>query len=299
MSTRTALFSRKQSGGMFSVEDTSLSTGARWYVHSGTGTDAVGYGQNPDSPTATIDYAIGLATASVGDIIFVMPGHAENIGAAGIDADKIGVKIVGLGEGSNRPVITFTAEASDIDIDAASVTIENLVFSANFADITAAIDVNSTNFTLRDCHFQATATDMNFLVCVQDAAAAASSFITVEGCTSSMLDASDTHFINMAGTGDGHIVRNNVLHGNWGTIAIGGAGVVTNCTIANNLVYNIAVDADSCINMAATATGIMAFNACAGGHATDGIVCGDLGSIENYYELSTSDLSGVLEPASS
>jgi len=284
---------------MFAVEDTNVTTGARWFVHSGTGTDGVGYGQNPDAPTATLDYAIGLATASVGDIIYVMPGHAEAISAAAdIAVDKIGLKIIGLGEGSNRPVITCdTADTVDIDIDAAGVTIENIVFSANFADIVALIDVNATNFTLRNCHFQATATDMNFLICVQDAAAAASSFITVEGCTSSMLDAADTHFINFAGTGDGHIVRNNVLHGNWGTIAIGGAGVVTNCTIANNLIFNIAVDADSCINMAATATGIMAYNACAGGHATDGIVCGDLGSIENYYELSTSDLSGVLEPA--
>jgi len=56
-------------------------------------------------------------------------------------------------------------------------------------------------------------------------------------------------------------------------------------------------DADSCINMAAAATGILAYNACSGGHATAGIVCGNLGSLENYYELSTSDLSGVLEPA--
>jgi hypothetical protein len=286
---------------MFAVEDTNVTTGARWFVHSGTGTDAAGFGQNPDAPTATIDFAIGLASASVGDIIYVMPGHAEAISAAAdIDVDKIGLKIIGLGEGSNRPTITLdTIDSVDIDIDAASVTIENIIFSANEDDIVALFDVNADDFTLRNCHFQATATDKNFLIVVQDAAAGGSDRITIEGCTSSMLDASDTHFVNFAGTGDGHIVRNNVLHGNWGTIAIGGAGVVTNCTIVNNVMFNIAVDADACINMAATATGIMAYNACAGGHATDGIVAGDLGSIENYYELSTSDLSGILEPASS
>lgn len=299
VTSKTALFSQKQRGGLFAIEDQSLSTGSRFFVHSGTGTDGAGYGRNPESPFATIDYAIALCTANKNDIIYVMPGHAEAISAAaGIVCDIAGVSIIGLGNGSNRPTVTFDTDAgTDIDIDAANVLIENIIFSANFADIAAAIDVNADDFTLKRCHFQATATDMNFKICVQDAAATASDRISIIGCTSHMLDAVDTHFINMAGTGDGHIVNDNILHGNWGTMCIGGAGVVTRCTILRNVIFNIATDADACINMAATATGICAFNATAGGHATDGIVPGDLGSIENYYELSTSNLSGILEPA--
>jgi hypothetical protein len=112
-----------------------------------------------------------------------------------------------------------------------------------------------------------------------------------------MLDASDTHFVNFVGTGDGYIIKDNILHGNWGTMCIGGAGLVTRCSIVGNYIFNLAADADSCINVGATATGIMANNYCAGGHATDGIVCGDMGALNNYYVLSTADLTGVLEPA--
>lgn len=295
--TKTALFSRHTPGGVFNIEDQATTTGDRWFVDSATG-GATG-GGSPDSPLSTIDAAFNAATASEGDIIFVMPGHAETIGLAGIDADKIGVRVIGLGQGANRPVLTFNAEASDIDIDAASITMENLIFSANFADITAAIDVNADDFTLRNCRFQATATDMNFLIAVQDAAATASDRITIEGCTSHMLDASDTHFVNFAGTGDGHIIQDNILHGNWGTMCIGGAGVVTRCSILRNMIFNIATDADVCISMAATATGICAKNMCAGGHASQGIIPGDLGPLDNHYVQSTTDLSGVLEPASS
>ena len=269
-----------------------------FWVDSGSGLTAEG---SYTRPFASIENAInsGKLTANNGDAIMVKPGHAEAISAAaGIDIDVAGVSIIGLGSGSIRPTITFdTATTTDIDIDAANVTIENIVFSANFADIAAAIDVNADNFTLRGCHFQATATNMNFKICVQDAAATASDVITIEGCTSLMLDAADTHFINMAGTGDGHMIRDNVLFGDWGTMCIGGAGVVTRCSILNNYIYNKASDADACISMAATATGICANNRCAGLHASQGIIPGDLGSLENYYEQASSDTSGVLEPA--
>ena len=168
---------------------------------------------------------------------------------------------------------------------------------ANFADITAAIDVNATDFTLRRCRFTAAAADMNALIWVQDAAAAASDRITVEDCYVLTPDAANTHFINLAGTGDGHVIRNNILMGDWGTMCIGGAGIVTNCAIIGNYIYNKATEADVCISMGATATGICAGNMCCGGHASQGIIPGDLGALENYYEQHTSDLSGVIEPA--
>ena len=45
-------------------------------------------------PFATIDYAIGRCTGSRGDIIAVMPGHTEDIAAAGgITLDVAGVAV--------------------------------------------------------------------------------------------------------------------------------------------------------------------------------------------------------------
>lgn len=297
----TKFFSSKQSGGMFCVADRQYFPGSIFWVGSGvTGaSDSDGYGRNPGAPFATIDYAVGKCTANAGDVILVLPGHAETVSAAGgLDLDIAGITIIGLGNGTLRPTITLdTADTADVDIDAANITIENVIFSANFADIAACIDVNADDFTLRKCHFQATATNMNFLVCVQDAAATASDRITIVGCTSHLVDASDTHFVNFAGTGDGHMIADNVLYGAWTTMCIGGAGIVTRCSILRNCILNVAAGADLCISMAATATGICAYNACGGGHASQGIIPGDLVAIENYYEQYTSDLSGLLEPA--
>ena len=54
-----------------------------------------------------------------------------------------------------------------------------------------------------------------------------------------MLDAANTHFVNFAGTGTGHRIIGNELIGDWGTMAIGGAGVVTNAVIRDNVISNV------------------------------------------------------------
>lgn len=295
---KAALFSRNQSGGMFAIEDQSRSTGNRYYVHSGTGTNQAGNGQNPDSPVATIDYAIGLCTANQNDIIYVMPGHAETISAAaGIDADVAGISIIGLGNGTNRPRVTMgTATTTDVDIDAANITIEGIDFLADFADVAVCIDVNADDFTIRKCRFLET-TDKNFLVCVQDAAATASDRITIEDCMAICPDAANTHFVNFAGTGDGHIVRRNILMGDWGTMAIGGAGVITNCYICDNDVVNAATTNDAIINLAATATGIVHRNMASGGAAqANGVTATATSQNQNYYGVTSEDLQGILDP---
>lgn len=296
---KTELFVRQQPGGMFAVVNESITTGNIFFVDSGSGTDGAGYGRNPDAPTATIDYAVGLCTANNGDIIYVMPGHAETVSAAGdLDLDVAGISIIGIGNGADQPTVTLdTANTADIDVDAASITVENIHFRANFADIVAAIDVNATDFTLRRCRFTEVATNMNALIWVQDAAATGSSRITIDSCYCIATDAANTHFVNFAGTGDGHIVKDNILIGDWGTMSIGGAGVVTNATILNNVISNAASTSDSCINFAATATGICMGNMAAGGAAqANGITATAMAIAQNYYGVVTEDLSAILDP---
>jgi len=295
------LFYKKVAGAMPVIVDVSVFPGNIFYVDSGDGTDSTGYGTHPDTPFATLDYAVGQCTANQGDVIFVLPGHSETLSAAGaLDLDVAGIMIVGVGEGADQPLFTLdTGTGTDIDVDAASITVENIHFSANFADIAVCFDVNATDFTLRRCRFTETATDMNFLVVVQDAAAAASDRITIEDCRAvGLLDASNTHFVNFAGTGTGHKVVRNVLTGDWGTMAIGGAGVITFCEIANNVIMNEASDNDSCINVAGTATGVIVRNLCGGAAAqANGITTGNCLAAENFYGVHTEDLSAILEPA--
>lgn len=152
---RTSLTSRHQPGGMFAIEDAAVTTGERFFVHSGTGTNSVGGGRNPDAPLATLDYAIGLCTANQGDTIYVMPGHSETIAATdGFDADVAGIRIIGLGWGASRPTFNFTATASQVNIGAASVQIENVRFVAGVSAVVAGVQVEGvTDTVFKNCEW--------------------------------------------------------------------------------------------------------------------------------------------------
>jgi len=157
--------------------------------------------------------------------------------------------------------------------------------------------VSAPNATFRNCRFTDTSTALNAKIWIKEEAAVTSGGLLVENCRAKAYGTNNTHFINFAGTGDSHTVQDNILMGDWATMCIGGAGFVTDCAIIRNFIMNVVATADTCINMGATATGVIADNRCCGGHATDGIVNGDLGALENYYEDHQSDLSGSIEPA--
>ena len=117
-------------------------------------------------PFSTIDYAIGRCTAGRGDIIMVMPGHAETVSSAtSIVCDVAGVAIIGLGSGLSRPTLTFTtATTAAVQVSASNVTWKNIVFSADFADIAEVFNVTTAKYlTIEQCEFNSTATNDNFL----------------------------------------------------------------------------------------------------------------------------------------
>lgn len=152
---RSELFVRKQSGGMFSVVNQALTTGNIFFANSVTGTDAAGYGQNPDAPVASIDYAIGLCTANQGDRIYAMPLHVETIaGAAGVALDVAGVEIIGLGTGAARPKVNFTATDSTFAVSAANCTVRNLLFTGGIDAVVSPITVAAADFKLLDCEYR-------------------------------------------------------------------------------------------------------------------------------------------------
>lgn len=144
MPQRSPLFARNQPGGVFSVADVVEHPGSIFFVHSGTGTDAAGYGDNPDKPVATIDYAVALCTADKGDVIYVLPGHNEGLGNAQIDLDVAGISVIGLGRGASAPRIDFDHANASIDIGANGVTVKNLRLLPSVTDVLIAVDVEAS-----------------------------------------------------------------------------------------------------------------------------------------------------------
>ena len=127
--------------------------GSVFFVSSVTGSATGGY--TPDAPAATIDQSIGLCTANKGDVIFVAPDHAETITAAsGIDLDIAGITVIGLGQGSNRPTVTFgTSTAASIDFSAANCTLKNIRCVSNIDDLASFVIGGAGGATIEDCDF--------------------------------------------------------------------------------------------------------------------------------------------------
>lgn len=236
-------------------------TGNIWFVDSGA--SASGSGLSPDDPVTTIDAAINKATASNGDIIVVMEGHAETIAAAaGIALDVIGLTIVGLGRGRKRPVITFATDtAASCDISAASNHLENLVFVNAIDAQTAMINISAADVTIKDCEIQ-----------TGDASTqAVLGILTTAGANRLRLENNHIHGLVTAGTtsqislvgGDSIVIIGNLIYGACATTGNISAATtaVTNFAIVNNLILNQTADGNNkTIVLGATDTGLIANN---------------------------------------
>lgn len=163
--SKTELFARKQPGGMFAVVNEGMTTGDIWFVDSGSanGKDAAGYGQNPDAPFLTLDYADSACTANNGDRIYVMAGHAESFAAlAGFSLSHAGVEVIGLGQGADRPTFTFTATDAVCTITGASITLKNVVLVSAIDSIVAPLTVSGADCLLERVEWRDT-TNIEFI----------------------------------------------------------------------------------------------------------------------------------------
>ena len=125
------------------------------------------YGKNPERPLATFAYAYDQCTASKGDMVVLLPGHAETLTST-IAMDTAGVMVIGVGEGDNRPTITVNAAINGLTICAANQRMHNvkLITGASYGITTKLFAITGAHgmFTFSNCHFQvAAATKMYHL----------------------------------------------------------------------------------------------------------------------------------------
>ena len=167
---------------------------------------------------STIDAAISAATASRGDIVYVAPGYSQTVATAGaIASDVAGVTVLGIGNGENRPVITFDgADATPSwTISGANTRIENFIFKCNEASLNHMLDITADDVSIVNCDFrEGTATPLFFVVA--DTADNDSDRLTVKGCR---------FYCPTAGNGDAaiHIAKDMIgvriedcdIYGDW------------------------------------------------------------------------------------
>ena len=303
--SRSALFSRKQPGGLLAVQDVVAHPGDIWFVHAGTGTDGAGYGQNPDAPCATIDYAIGLCTASKNDVIYVLPGHTETIAvAAGIAADVAGISIIGLGNGNNRPTVTWSATASTWTVSAANVTIKNIRCTSSIAAVVTLFSLTGAACTLDAVdYFEDGTTDALQFVLTTTAA----DDLTVQNChwyRGTTAASALSQWIVLTGTDRTKILNNfGILKGFATSNPINSfVAVVTTACVALEIVGNRFYDSNSTGNasilLITNCTGLVASNriGTSQGTLSTGQVVASAFWFDNLYTNEVAK-SGVLGPA--
>jgi hypothetical protein len=216
-----------------------------------------GNGTRPETPFASIDYAVGLCTANKGDVIVVGPGHVETVSAAaGLAFDVAGITVLGLGSGTSRPTINIgTLTSATVTISAANVTLRNLIFVTTLDAVVTAIAISASDAKLYDIETRDTSATqcLDFITTTAaadrlhisdwvhrgDAAAGANTAISIVG-------------------GDGIVIENFNLYGNFVTAAIENKTTAcTNCTFGGGSRVNYIWtknSADVAITLAATST---------------------------------------------
>jgi hypothetical protein len=198
-------------------------------------------------PFNSIAGALDQCTAGAGDIILVKPGHAETISSATVLAlDVAGVAIIGLGAGSSRPTLTFTTAATaNVPVTAANMSIQNLLFVANFADVASFMTATGTNtptdFSIEQCEFRDTSSILNALAVFSGNATANScdglrfvnnrvSSLGTTAATTAIKLASDTKRVNISGNFGNSAVLNDTA-----ALLAAGTAQLTDFELGNNV----------------------------------------------------------------
>jgi len=110
-------------------------------------------GTDPAAPLATLDAAFGVSGLAAGDIIYVMPGHAETYSTTGakVTLDVAGVYVVGVGTGASRPTFTFGHTGATWTWSAAGVTVFNCLFVTSVDSVTTFATISGADAHLLNC----------------------------------------------------------------------------------------------------------------------------------------------------
>jgi len=251
-----------------------------WFVDSGaTNTldadDGI-HGHSFDVPLATANFAVSLCTASQGDIVLLAPGHAEDLEDEGTTSgaetdelviDKIGVSVIGVGQGTLRPTFTLATDiGATITMSAANCRLSNVIVKSNLANITAGITIEADGCIVENCDIRdGNAANLEMVIGItvdanaDDVIIKNNTFSTVPsgGCASAIF---------LAGGSDRCVIEGNRCYGTYSNSCLD-ADVAASVEhyIVGNIFANIGTVAAA---LHASSTGVVADNYFAGNGGT-------------------------------
>ena len=235
--TGTPFSGRSIPGGPVVITDRSFTTGNVYFVHS-SGTTTGGYSFS--APITTLLGAVALCTASQGDTIIVMEGHAETIATAtAMVIATAGIRVIGLGYGTNRPTFTFSATDSICSITAANVWVENIRLVSDIDNVVTGIDLGASadGCTLKNVELVDGASNKEFLIHVNIATGCHD--VTLDGVRVCGLGGGATACVKFVGTSDRLVMKNCNMQGTFSAALVdASAGILLNQQINDNILHN-------------------------------------------------------------
>lgn len=269
-----------------------------YFVSSVTGS-ATG-GATADAPAATIAQALLLCTASNGDIIYVLPGHVESIGAAGLAWNVAGVSLIGLGTGALRPTLTWHTTDAVVTVSGANMLIKNIRTTVDLDEVVSMFLVTGANVTFDTVdHIDAGATQAIQWLLTTNAA----DYLTIKNCYHVQNTAAATaqKWIQLVGP-DYVRIHDNIfiltLNASTSSMTISGSTAVVFATIARNFFMQTGATITTVVNCVTGSTGIISDNRAGSGTsvATAAAFTGDGMFMFNNLWADTAAASGLLAP---
>lgn len=267
--------------------------GQAFWVDANAGRTGRGTFRAPDT---TIDAAVNRCVADRGDIIFIKPGHSENIIAAGGGPalDTAGVALVGLGSGNKQPQLTFaTSTAADLNITGDNQTIVNVRFTNNIAACVAMVDVDCDCLSLYGCRFDIGTADAHVLKTITIGAGMTD--FTMVGCIANHISpvAADSTYANsflfLEGTMFGNVIlKDNFILGYFAVapLDLDDDAITAIVQMEGNKIINLDTDPGVCCLVNAATVCINNRN-CWGGTKNNTAPFGDDGASFQFEDLGT------------
>lgn len=210
----------------------------------------------------SINAALNACIDSYGDKIYVAERYTETVATADAWSNgKIGVQIIGMGEGANRPTITWSTATSTVILQKAGMKLENLILqlepTTGTVNVAAPITVQAAGVSILGCRINC-GTDANNKVTIGiTTTAAATDFTFVGNKVRGAALATCTTFLRLVGVANAVITDNDIVCGTTAAAVGPIQALTTGCPgllISRNWVHNNAAASTACITIGLAGT---------------------------------------------
>lgn len=271
--------------GQRTLYGTWLPPGARVAAYVGPQSDTTDSYSTSSLLVSTLNAGLARCRSGKGDVVVVLPGHAENISTADFLSSLVaGTRIIGIGNPgeTSHPTFTWTATASSVLLDVANVSIDNLSFDWTSIDgVVAPITVTGAGCSISNCQITVQSASAGALKGV-DVSTGANGFRFVNN---NMLGVGEAQPLTSSAVLVSAAVNDVEISGNY--ICTAGPGAATTGLIAvTAAATNVRIRGNETVNLETAGTAL--FTITIGDHAATGVISRNFCKITSAVTTTTS-----------